>query len=92
MEYYDHLKKGCHSNCKFGRNCLAHLHPEELGQYIHDFWGTEDAAAKLPRERYESIKSIFEMCRAKKEVRSDEYYIFETICMQFSILIIHISG
>ena len=75
MEIHRMLKEGCSSQCSFGRDCLKHVDIEYLGDLCKQFWGAEEEAPKLPKERYASIDSIYKTLKAGFNVSQFIYQI-----------------
>lgn len=59
---------GCNSECKFGRKCLDFVDFEIVTKYTHQFWGTENEMPKLPAERKNSMKSLYETLKGGFDV------------------------
>lgn len=57
-------KAGCNRECTFGQECLRYIDFEVSFNLIELFWGTEDDEVKLPKERRQSISTIFDVCNS----------------------------
>lgn len=59
MDFYEAAVAGCNEKCTFGRDCILNIDIERIGKLRSEFWGLKDDVPKLPKERMNSIESIF---------------------------------
>lgn len=61
--------EGCNSECKYGQQCLSFVDFQIVSNYTEQFWGAPNDAPKLPKQRKESMKNLYETLKGGFDVR-----------------------
>lgn len=60
--------KGCNKECSFGNKCLDYVDVKLLYKLTEQFWGARNDVPKLPKQRQQSMKSLYTTLSANFDV------------------------